>query len=92
MASRKKLKRNIKHIINAVADSCIVGNATSEGDEKSAYQQLFIETLHIHQDIVARISHTEPGNVKGFYSKLHSDFNQGIAGICSELDNLLKKQ
>ena len=31
--------------------------------------------LLMHDEFVSRISHTEPGNVKGFYKKLRMDFN-----------------
>lgn len=92
MASRKQLKKNINHIFNAVADACIVGNSTAGGEEKGTYQRLFIEMLNLHQDIVCRISHTEPGNVKGFYKKLHSDFNEGVGEICSQLDALFRQK
>lgn len=92
MASRKQLKKNINHIFNAVADSCIIGNSISKGEQKETYQHLFVEMLNLHQDIVCRISHTEPGNVKGFYKKLHRDFNEGVGDICRQLDALFKEK
>lgn len=92
MASRKQLKKSINYIFNAVADACIVGNSTSEGEDKATYQRLFVEMLDLHQDIVCRISHTEPGNVKGFYKKLRIDFNDGVRDVCGQLDALFKQK
>ena len=42
------------------------------------------------EDIISRISHTEPGNVKGFYKKLKEDFNNGTQTIFKKLEELGK--
>lgn len=36
----------------------------------------------------ARISHTEPGNVKGFYKKFRADFNASVNEIIDALAKL----
>ena len=45
---------------------------------------------NLRQDIISRISHTEPGNVKGFYKKLKEDFNNGTQTIFKKLEELGK--
>lgn len=44
--------------------------------------------LLMHDEFVSRISHTEPGNVKGFYKKLHMDFNAQVSDIVSTISQL----
>ena len=39
-------------------------------------------------DFVSRISHTEPGNVKGFYKKFHVDFNAKVNEIIDAIAKL----
>jgi hypothetical protein len=44
--------------------------------------------LKLQSDIISRISHTEPGNVKGFYKKLREDFNERATEIVDQICNL----
>ena len=46
------------------------------------------EILNLQDDFISRISHTEPGNVKGFYKKLHEDFNAKVDGILDAMGKL----
>jgi len=39
------------------------------------------EVLKMQDEFVCRISHTEPGNVKGFYKKFRADFNAKVNEI-----------
>ena len=40
--------------------------------------------------LIIRISHTEPGNVKGFYKKLNEDLNKEIKVVADELAKATK--
>ncbi len=44
----------------------------------------------MRKELIKRISHTEPGNVKGFYKKLHEDFNQKTEEVFNALVELSK--
>ena len=46
------------------------------------------EILKTQDEFVSRISHTEPGNVKGFYKKLRSDFNAKVDEIINAMGKL----
>jgi hypothetical protein len=35
--------------------------------------------------LVPRVSHTEPGNVKGYYKQLRADLNKEIQTVADEL-------
>ena len=39
------------------------------------------EILKMQDEFISRISHTEPGNVKGYYKKFRSDFNAKVDSI-----------
>ena len=46
--------------------------------------------LCINLKLIIRISHTEPGNVKGFYKKLNEDLNKEIKVVADELAKATK--
>ncbi len=48
-------------------------------------REAVITAIHNVLALVPRISHTEPGNVKGFYKKLHEDLNKEIKTVADEL-------
>lgn len=74
MASRRNLKKNINYITGALFAECITLSKTQNADQVKI-NELMIEILNMQSEFIARISHTEPGNIKGFYKKLHEDFN-----------------
>lgn len=75
MASRRLLKKQINYITNVIAGWCIWEKSLAKEEKKDCYTQLLSDVLAYNGDILRRISHTEPGNVKGFYKKLRDDFN-----------------
>lgn len=73
-----------------VAGLCIVESMTAKEDKKELYSKLLLQCVDLRKDIISRISHTEPGNVKGFYKKLKSDFNVRIEEIFTALQEAEK--
>ena len=51
---------------------------------------LMAEILKMQDEFISRISHTEPGNVKGFYKKLNEDLNKEIKVVADELAKATK--
>jgi hypothetical protein len=49
---------------------------------------LMAEILKMQDEFISRISHTEPGNVKGFYKKLRADFNAKVDEIIDAMGKL----
>lgn len=49
---------------------------------------VMVRILLMHDEFVSRISHTEPGNAKGFYKKLRMDFNAQVSDIISTISQL----
>ena len=87
MASRRNLKKNVNYISDLIAGLCIVESMNAKDENR---EELSLQAVNLRQDIISRISHTEPGNVKGFYKKLKEDFNNGTQTIFKKLEELGK--
>ena len=73
MAKRRELKKNSKFI---------------PGTDKKKADELMVEIMKMQDEFISRISHTEPGNVKGFYKKFRSDFNAKVNEIIDAIAKL----
>ena len=81
MASRRKLKKQISYIAGDLFLASLV-----EGVNREA----IVEAIHNVLGLIPRISHTQPGNVKGYYKKLHKDLNKEIQVVSDELNKSVK--
>lgn len=88
MASRRNLKKNINYIAGELFAECLVNSLYVPGTDKQKADELMAEILKMQDEFVSRISHTEPGNVKGFYKKLLSDFNAKVDEIIDAMGKL----
>lgn len=86
MASRRDLKKHVNYISEVTVGMCIIEGMSAKGERREAIANLVEKTLNLRSDIISRISHTEPGNVKGFYKKLKSDFNTQIEEVFNKLN------
>ena len=88
MASRKELKKNINYIAGELFTECLVNSLYVPGTDKQKADELMAEILKMQDEFISRISHTEPGNVKGFYKKLRADFNAKADEIIDAMGKL----
>lgn len=88
MASRKELKKNINYIAGELFTECLVNSLYVPGTDKQKADELMAEILKMQDEFISRISHTEPGNVKGFYKKLRADFNAKVDEIIDAMGKL----
>ncbi len=88
MAKRRILKKSINYIIGDLFTECVYIRLTLPEAEQAKTDQIMTDILNLQDDFVSRISHTEPGNVKGFYKKLHEDFNAKVDGILEAMGQL----
>ena len=79
MASRRDLKKKISYIASDLFLASLVEGVNRE---------VVVGAIHNVLALVPRISHTEPGNVKGFYKKLYEDLNKEINVVSEELNKL----
>ena len=76
MASRRKLKKQISYIAGDLFLASLV-----EGVDRAAV----IEATHNVINLIPRVSHTQPGNVKGYYKNLNEALNKEIQIVANEL-------
>ena len=89
MASRRLLKKNVNYIADVMLGMCLLDFSLEKDENKSqAYAELVKKTCDMRKEMIKRISHTEPGNVKGFYKKFRADFNAKIDEIIDAIGKL----
>ena len=76
MASRRNLKKDISYIAGDLFLASLIEGINRE---------VVIESVQNVLALVPRISHTQPGNVKGYYKKLREDLNEEIEKVADEL-------
>ena len=69
-------------------------NGTLVRDTKYTFEAepglVYLSLIHILLALIPRISHTEPGNVKGFYKRLHEDLDKEIKIVADEMEKASK--
>ena len=76
MASRRKLKKQISYIAGDLFLASLVEGVNRE---------VVIEATHEVIELIPRISHTQPGNVKGYYKNLREALDKEIKIVADEL-------
>ena len=88
MAKRRELKKNVNYIAGELFSECLINSMFVPGTDKAKADELMAETLKMQDEFISRISHTEPGNVKGSYKKFHVDFNAKVNEIIDAIAKL----
>ena len=88
MASRRELKKNVNYIAGELFTECLINSMFIPGTDKAKADELMAEVLKMQDEFVSRISHTELGNVKGFYKKFRVDFNAKVNEIIEAIGKL----
>jgi hypothetical protein len=87
MASRRELKKNVSYIAGELFAECLI-NSISETANKKKADEIMTQILTVQDEFISRLSHTEPGNVKGFYKKFRSDFDTKVNEIIDAITAL----
>ena len=90
MAKRRTLKKNINYICSELFVECVALTHYKVDIKQEDVDNVMTRILLMHDEFVSRISHTEPGNVKGFYKKLNEDLNKEIKVVADELAKATK--
>ena len=88
MAKRRELKKNVNYIAGELFSECLINGKFIPGTDKKKADELMVEIMKMQDEFISRISHTEPGNVKGFYKKFRSDFNAKVNEIIDAIAKL----
>ena len=81
MASRRDLKKNIYYIADDLLFAAIVEGVNRE---------VIFEAVNNVLNLIPRISHTQPGNVKGYYKKIYEELDKQIQIVSDEVENSAK--
>lgn len=86
MAKRRVLKKRINYIVGELFAECLI-NGKNSADQAKA-NDVLANILNAQNEFISRISHTQPGNVKGFYKKLIQDFNDKVNELIDAIGKL----
>ena len=90
MASRRQLKKDINYIVGDLFSETLVLSMLKPAVSQEKVDSLLREILELQSEFVRRISHTEPGNVKAYYKKLRTNFDEAVNNIFLKLKELDK--
>ncbi|MDR1004337.1 MAG: hypothetical protein LBL97_04950 [Prevotellaceae bacterium] len=80
MANRRTLKKYVKWQTGWLMHACTVVYITTPNIDKEVAEEILEQIINYRKEFITRISHTEPGNVKDYYSKFRDEFStQGTA-------------
>lgn len=85
---RRQLKKQVNYIVGELFAECVVLSRVVPGIDEKKIDDLMARVLYMQDDFVSRISHTQPGNVKGFYKAFKADFQAQVDAIIDEMGNL----
>lgn len=88
MASRRKLKKDVKNFMDDLFTDCLIQELLNTEVDKDEIESLLTRIYTTRQEFVSRISHTQPGSVKKYYKKFREDFAEEASDIIAELANL----
>ena len=79
MAKRRLLKKKLSYIAGELLTASLVEGVNREEIVESTGNVL---------KLIPRVSHTEPGNVKGFYKALMADLDKEVQAVANELNKV----
>lgn len=88
MAKRKELKKYVNDVAGNLFADCLATKLYVKSVNPILADEILDNILKFREEFVCRISHTEPGNVKGFYRKFKEDFNANAKEIVDAIDRL----
>lgn len=85
---RRTLKKQVNSIAGELFAECVVLLQVVPGIDAKKVDTLMTRILYMQDDFISRISHTQPGNVKGFYKSFRTDFQAQVDAIIDEIGNM----
>ncbi|MDR0894390.1 MAG: hypothetical protein LBN06_03700 [Prevotellaceae bacterium] len=88
MANRRSLKKQVKQQTRYLLHACTVVYITTPNIDKEVAEDILEQIIRYQSEFITRINHTEPGNVKLYYKKLHDEFSTQGAAIWTEIHQM----
>lgn len=70
--NRRTLKRLTSNLCGELFAECVVLSHIHK-DKQEQIDKIMVKILNGQDSMLCRLSHVEPGNVKGFFKKYHED-------------------
>ena len=83
---RRTLKRLTNHLCGELFAECVVMSHIHK-DKQQQIDQMLAKILNTQDGLIMRLSHVEPGNVKGFFKK----YNQDLYALEKETDQMIRE-
>lgn len=84
MSSRRKLKKSIKAATCDLFMDCVALQMCHQADVHSL-NNIMEEIIHLHIDVVSRISHVERGCESKYFQKLKTYFQQKVEELSARI-------
>lgn len=84
MASRKNLKKQINNICGELFADCVALKMCEQCPDE-LLDEVMTDIWALRHEYVTRISHTEKGSVRLFYSKLRQEFTEKATAISKRM-------
>ncbi|MCQ2050792.1 MAG: hypothetical protein MJY74_01090 [Bacteroidaceae bacterium] len=85
MASRRRLKKQIRYVIDELLMEYMLVESSSKNADKEVLRNALYGIVELSNEFIVRISHTEPGNAKAYYAVFYKDFNAKVNQIMGSL-------
>lgn len=77
MASRKKLKKNVKKITGSLFADCVALSMCQQGNQE-ALTELMTEVISLHKEFIDRINHYDSEKAQAYFRQYKKDFTQKV--------------
>ena len=84
MASRKTLKKHVKMIAGELFADCVALSMCQQADPEKL-DELMAEVLVLHNEFVARISHTDKCKAKAYYKHFKAEFTEQVNALSDRI-------
>lgn len=84
MANKRVLKKSINYVVGDLFQECIILKMIKKADN-AITDEVLADILNLQNEFLARVNHPQPGNVKGYFRKLYSDFGDGVEAIIKKM-------
>lgn len=89
MTNKRKLKKAINNICDALFAECVAYSLYNGKTDEDTVNSILTSIINVNSDFVKRISHPEPGMpAKQYYKRLAADFDESANEIVDHICNL----
>lgn len=85
---RRELKKNINFLCGELLAEAVALLHYKKDVNSNDVDNILLGILNMQNDLIARISHVEPGATRAFFKKLHQDMIDTTDSIVSQIKEL----